>query len=257
MAHAAEWGHFYYKDGKPCYEVPYADPSKGMRPATLKDAKKLGLVPGVSTIINEAAKPGLERWKITQSILSALTLPRLPDESLDAFAERARADSQEQARKAAERGTAIHAAIQGYYEGVRPDETLLTDVQATVRAVDGWTADRDRFEWGPETSFASPLGFGGKVDLAGSCGVVLDFKSKEFSDTDKKLAWDEQCIQLAAYREGLAMPAARCANVFVSVSNPGLVHVHEWPEAELQRGWRMFQALLSYWIARTGYKNDL
>jgi len=227
-----------------------------MRPATLKDAKKLGLVPGVSTIINEAAKPGLERWKITQSILSALTLPRLPDESLDAFAERARADSQEQARKAAERGTAIHAAIQGHYEGIPPDDALLVYVQAAAKAVDGWTADRAPFEWAPETSFASPLGFGGKVDLAGSCEVVLDFKSKEFSHTDKKLAWDEQCIQLAAYREGLQMPTARCANVYVSVNNPGLIHVHEWTEPKLQRGWRMFQALLSFWMAKTGYQHD-
>ncbi len=42
MAHAAEWGHWYDADGKPAYEVPYADPSKGMRPTTLADAKKFG-----------------------------------------------------------------------------------------------------------------------------------------------------------------------------------------------------------------------
>jgi len=253
MTHAAEWGHWYTRDGKPCYEVPYADPSKGMRSATLKDAKRLGLVPGVTTIIQGAAKPGLERWKVTQGILSALTLPRLPDESLDAFADRAMLDSREQARKAAERGTAIHAAIQGHYEGVSPDEPLLAYVQATVKTVDEEFPPARK--WQSEASFASPLGFGGKTDLCMNneeYAVVLDFKTKEFADTDKKLAWDEQCIQLAAYREGLLMPSARCANVYVSVNNPGLVRVHEWPEVELQRGWKMFQALMDYFYARTG-----
>jgi hypothetical protein len=59
-------GHYYYNDdagkAQPLYEVPYADPSKGMRSATLKDAKKLNGVPSPNTIMNVLAKPGLVRW---------------------------------------------------------------------------------------------------------------------------------------------------------------------------------------------------
>ena len=59
-------------------------------------------------------------------------------------------------------------------------------------------------------------------------------------------------MQLAAYRVGLVMPQARCANAFVSVSVPGLVHLVEWSEDDLQKGWRMFHGLLNYWYAKTG-----
>jgi len=61
------------------------------------------------------------------------------------------------------------------------------------------------------------------------------------------VAYDEHLLQLAAYRYGLGLPEARCANVFVSVKRPGLIKVHEWEEKDLQRGWLMFQNLLSYW----------
>ena len=246
MIHPAEWGHWYSKDGKPAYEVPYADPSKGMRPVNLSDARKLGLLPSVTTIIQEASKPGLERWKVTQGILSALTLPRLPDETLDNFAERAQKDSQEQARKAAEKGTAIHAAIQDYYHGGTLHTEMIGYVLETVKAVDKLAGTN--FKWTVEGTIIRP-DYGGKCDLHGG-GFTLDFKSKEFGPDFKKLAWDEHCIQLAAYRE----PGDRCANVFISVNNPGLIHVHEWKEDELQRGWLMFEALKSYFYARTGLK---
>ena len=255
MTHPSESGHWYDRQGNPVYEVPSADGKKMVKP-DIRHAKKLGLYPGTTTIIREAAKPGLERWKTQQAILSALTLPRLDGESLDSFAERALRDSGEQAKKAAERGTAIHGSIQGHYEGQGCPDEYRVFVASTVRAIHEKYGDMG---WTPEVSFSHPLGFGGKADLytKWELSVVLDIKSKEFSEeqlADKKfrLAWDEHAIQLAAYREGLELPKAVCANVFVSVNNPGLVHIHEWPEEELKRGWRMFQALLDYWYARTG-----
>ena len=60
------------------------------------------------------------------------------------------------------------------------------------------------------------------------------------------------CMQLSAYRIGLQIPKARCANVFVSVTEPGLVVVKEWNEEELMRGWKMFDALKTYWYAKSG-----
>jgi len=58
-------------------------------------------------------------------------------------------------------------------------------------------------------------------------------------------------MQLAAYRAGLNLPKARCANVFVSVTEPGLVKIHEWTEEDLERAETMFSALLSYWYAKS------
>lgn len=254
MAHAAEWGRFYWPDGKPAYEVPSSDGSRMVEP-DIRHAKKLGLKPSVTTIIQEAAKPGLERWKREQVLLAALTLPRKEGETETDWLKRVIQDSEEQSRKAAEKGTAIHAAIQGFYE----HETTTQELMPYVTAVDERLSMEFPAisEWQSEASFSSIIGFGGKVDLCKDNGedrIVLDFKTKEFSDTGKKLAWDEHCIQLSAYRRGLGMANARCFNLFVSVSNPGLLYLHEWPENDLQRGWSMFTALLDYWYARTGMK---
>ena len=98
------------------YEVPRAK-GDGMRPTTIADARKLGLVPSVTAIIGIAAKPGLQKWKLQQMLHAALTLPRLPDESTDAFAERVILDSEEQSKKAMERGTELHAAIEEWING--------------------------------------------------------------------------------------------------------------------------------------------
>src|SRR3990167_525725 len=161
MALASEAGHWYDREGNPVYEVPRAD-GKGMRPATLADARKLNLYPGVTGIINCAAKPGLERGKVIQGILSALTLPKIEGEPLDAFAERAMKDSQEQARKAAEKGTAIHAAIEKYYSRVSEDMDVDMAEKYGFPVAD---AIYVRFKvsvdaWSAEKSFVSDWGYG-------------------------------------------------------------------------------------------------
>ena len=84
-------------------------------------------------------------------------------------------------------------------------------------------------------------------------GVVIDFKTKEFTkdSLEKVVGFDENVMQLAAYRTGLVLPKARCANVFVSVTEPGLVVVKEWTQEELARGWSMFDALKTFYYAKT------
>lgn len=255
MAHAAEWGHWYDRAGNPVYEMPYAN-GVGLRAVTLRDARKLGLVPGVSGISRCAAAPALERWKQEQILLSAMTLPWQPSESSDAFMERVKADAQQQAEKAREKGSKIHAAIQGYFEGKEPDADMLPFCHGAHVALTGWGNQVNSLAWVAEKSFACQFGYGGKADVSVD-GYVADFKTKEFTGATlaakKQLAWDDHCIQLAAYRVGLKMPKARCANVFVSVTEPGLAIVHEWKEEELERGWRMFLALLQYWQAKNKY----
>jgi hypothetical protein len=196
----------------------------------------------------------LELWKQQQVLLAALTLPRNPDEPEKEWLDRVMQDSREQGRKAAEKGTAIHAAIQGHYEGKAPDPDYFEYVKSAVTEVDTYFTGR---KWVAEASFSHPLGFGGKTDLF-TQGIVIDFKTKEFyddtkNDDTKKLAWDEHAIQLAAYREGLGMPDAICANVFVSTVKPSLAVCHVWEEEDIQNGWKMFESLLSYWQAKNKY----
>lgn len=246
--HAAESTHWYDRQGRPCYTVKAKDGSE--RPTTLRDARKLDLVPSVTTIIRCAAAPGLENWKAQQVLLAALTTTRREDESEPAYLQRIMEDSREQAKKAAERGTAIHAAIQGWFEDPSIcEQSMWPFIDGAYNTATAWFPDSS---WKPELSFSHPLGFGGKCDL--SCqAAVIDFKTKEFAEGDNLKTWDEHAMQLAAYREGLGLPTARCAIVYVSVTNPGLARLIEIPEQDLVRGWDCFRSLLQFWQAKSRY----
>ncbi len=158
-------------------------------------------------------------------------------------------DSKAQARDAADRGTEIHAAVQAFYEGKKASAYPI-HVQTCTRAIEGRYGAKN---WVAERSFAHELGFGGKVDL--HCeDVVIDIKTKDFEDAGKIVPYEENLMQLSAYRVGLGIPEARCANVFVSRTNPDLVVVKEWAEEDLKRGWSMFTALLSFWQHKNQYE---
>lgn len=249
MIRASESGHWYAKDGTPVYEVPRAK-GGGMRAATLADARKLGLFPGVTSIIKCAAAPGLELWKQNQVLMAALTLPRVEGESNEALCGRIMQDSGEQARKARDRGTEIHAAIQGHYEGKLPSEEMWPFVKGVSESIRANFGER---AWKAELSCAHSFGFGTKADLHDV--AVLDFKGSEFTveEAPTLKTWDEHAMQLAATREALKKPRAECAIVYVSRTVPGLCRIIRVDEDELIRGWAMFRGLLAYWQAKNGY----
>jgi hypothetical protein len=248
---ASESGHFYYKDGSPCYEVPNKSKPGEMRPTTLRDAKSLGIYPSVTEIIKMLPKPGLDSWKTEQAIMASLTLPREQNEPDKQYIYRIIQDAKEQARKAAEKGTAIHGAIE------RKLQDREIDVSYDIFANSALSSLNDYLQEGfsvynlcePEKSFAHPLGYGGKVDLhSRELGFICDFKTKEFDDPNKIKAWDEQKIQLAAYRKGLDMPeGTRLLNVFISTSKPGLVKVVEHDLKEEAHYWKIFESLFNTW----------
>lgn len=238
----AESGHWYNQFGEPAYTTESAKGTQ--RPTTLADARKLGLVPSVTTILSVAARPGLEAWKQQQLLLAALTLPSREGEGLDAFAERAIADARRQSNDARDRGTEIHARVQQGFEGGPGNESYIE----VKRALDEAFGNQP---WVSEKSFAHKLGYGGKVDL--HCPkFVVDIKTKPFEKGDDIQPFDDNLMQLAAYRFGLGFEDANCANVFVSTTVSGLVTIHHWRPSDLKRGWQMFEALLNFWYAKTG-----
>ena len=226
------------------------------RNTTLRDARKHNLIPSVTTILNVAAKPGLENWKMQQVLFAALTLPKRDQESETEYIDRIIADSKEQGRAAADAGTDIHACIENYFDKkvILGHEEHVRGVEKTIKEFFG------EHKWICESSFGHMLGFGGKCDMHTRSsddkwtGVILDIKTKEFTDPEKVEGYDEHVMQLAAYRMGLDMLKARCANVFVSRSVPGLVKIIEWSEEDIQRGWKMFSSLLEFWQFKNDYR---
>lgn len=220
------------------------------RPTTLRDARKLGLVPSVTTILNVAAKPALNAWMQRQVLMAALTLPRLEEESEDTYISRIIDDSKEWSRAAADAGTSIHESIQKRFEGKPYPAEHEKHTNGCKEAIANVFGEQ---VWVCEKPFGHALGFGGKVDLHAQ-DIVLDIKSKEFSDPDTIGGYDEHLMQLAAYRAGLKMPNARCANVFVSRTVPGLAVVKEWTAEDLATGWEMFTHLLAFYQLKNNHR---
>jgi len=113
---ATSGGHWYAADGSPAYTQPNKSKPGEVRGTTLRDAKKLGLVPSVTGILNMAAKPQLERWKLNQLMMAALTLPAIDGESVRDYEARLWKDSNEQSNSARDKGTEIHGYIESHFE---------------------------------------------------------------------------------------------------------------------------------------------
>jgi len=245
-----EGGHWYRRDGSPCYEVAKKD--GGVRPVNLRWDRWLELVPSVTTVTKIIDKPALTNWIVDQAILAALTLPRGEDEHETVWIGRVREDSREQARKAAEEGSRIHDACERHYRGLDVPECYrphVAGVAAEVSRLFPHVTD-----WIAEASFAHESGFGGKVDLhSPSTGITVDYKGKDGDFTDgKRLAYDQHW-QLGAYQRGLELPHAPCANIFFSRTHPGKVASHVWTADEVEAGAQVFFAALGLWKLLKGY----
>jgi hypothetical protein len=291
-ARAPRW----YKDNNGVVEACYQLPKKsgnGVKEPTLREAKELGLLPSVTTILNVMAKPGLERWKLEQAIHSALTLPRQkmewddwwaaaqfkcpmvprdmmewaydhpPDylEPEDSFAQRVAQDMEQQGLKAAEFGTRIHDAIAEYLTGkVVPRDLKL------ARYLDSF------YNWGgknieevhsvEQVVGGKRFGYAGRMDLdctlkgVGRC--VVDFKTQAVREGKEPTFYLDWGTQLAAYANTLPVPPigyyAICS-VVISSAAPGPVHVKEW------HGWgqnlEMFKHCFELWKFQNDYDPTL
>jgi hypothetical protein len=164
-------------------------------------------------------------------------LPRIAGETEENWLERVMTDSKSTGRDAMDRGTMMHGVLERFYRGEKDDYPVYVDqVDASIRIHFGHDQT-----WEAERSFAHG-GFGGKVDLIAE-NIVIDFKSKD--KLDKVEAYHEQIMQLAAYRQGLGKPTARCANVYFTAA--GDVKLIEHSEDDLQQAWDCFQYLLGFY----------
>jgi len=259
-----ESGHWYAKDGTQVLEVPKAK-GDGWKKTTLREARTMNLAPGVTTIIKCAHAPQLDRWKQRQAIMSALTLPRTPDESEDDWLRRIEVDMGETARKAAEEGTRIHAAIEASIDGDVYDSAYIPHVirvHELLNTLAGMEA-----QWVAEKGITHPYGYGTKADITDEAGTFLaDFKGKDGDQEqlEKLRTYDSHWMQLAATRAALESGEGsgkkgkrrRCYIIYVSRTHPGACHAVEVTDEQLDQGWAMFQALLRYWQSRNRYTPD-
>jgi len=244
--------HWYYPDGRCCYEVERAD-GKGMRPTTLRDARKLGLLPSVTGILNVLDKPALNEWKIKTAVHAILTAPDVLGETLDQKYERVLVTERQQDQEseiARDRGTAIHDALEKLVMGQPVDK----EIEPWVRPA--WEAVMKYGSYVGSEKILVGDGYAGKTDLilsASNCFLWFwDWKStKKLPDPAKGGAWFEHKLQLAAYAKaadtGLwSPPVIKTGNIYISTIEQGKFVICEHPEWEdtYHRG---FKPLVTHW----------
>lgn len=236
----AESGHWYAQDGEPMYTIKGANGKE--RNTTLRDARKEGLVPSVTTILGIAAKPSLENWKIDQALNSALTLSQNPDETIEQFTYRCKQDSKQIGINAATRGTEIHAMLEQGFLG----ESDTKPYRVVKAFLDEHFPNE---EWIAEDSFCADSGYGGKIDLYSKSGIFVDFKTKDNLEgkDPSRLVYDEHGMQLSAYAQGCGFDKVERVSIFVDRADPTIVASHIWDIDTHERHVAMFNALLEYW----------
>jgi hypothetical protein len=244
--HASDGGHWYDPVTQET-RYTYVNKKGEIKNTTLRQARTNGWVPSVTTIIAAANAPALVEWKINQAILSALTATRGETETEDDFVSRIKADAKEQARKAAEKGTQIHAWVQEWFEGKLVEQ--CSDEYPFCKSANEIIFNEVGFqEWTCEKPFATER-YGGKADIHNSL-YLIDIKTKTWTDKDKLDIWESHLMQLAAYRHGLNIPDAKCGILYVHQDTAESVLL--WAdEDKLKQGMGMFNGLLDFYYAKT------
>jgi hypothetical protein len=251
---ASEGGHWYAVDGTPVYQVPRAD-GKGYRDATLRDARKMILLPGITSAMNVMAKPGLERWKQENLLLAAATLPKRDGEGVEEWMQRVREDAWKQGEDARNMGTAVHKAIEIALQGGEPAEHWHL-AEPAVQWCLMMFPDHEHLV---ESSFADvKLGIGCRIDFGakGNRPALVDFKTTDKS-LDNVKAWPEHSIQLAA-QALLAFGTLEvdCYNLMVSTRGPGIVPIKHDPK-DIKLAARKLTHLVALWQLDKNYFPEL
>ena len=245
--------HWYQRDGVPLHTVPSA---KGEpRPTTLRDARKLGLLPSVTNVLGVIAKPELTAWLQEQAVLAALTLPRQPGEAEDAFAKRVVADSLTTRDGAADFGTAFHHGAERVAQSLEVDPADA--IAPWLRLYRDWfQANVRTLIWTERVLVSLHLGYAGTADLLIEHPVhgptLVDLKTQGIKPGAKAAAYKSWCYQLAAYQAALGKRVA-CLNLIINSREPAAPVEHLWSALEVENGLSAFYAAQTLWMIEKNF----
>lgn len=243
-------GHWYDTSGNPMYTIVGKNGKE--RDTTLRDAKKLNLVPSVNGIMQILSKPGLDIWK--RDKLLEVIWDFLPTSLLlkdyHIFKSEVNSLYKKTMDEIPQKGTDIHNELEKFLNLMPVDEKyfdLCEEVYEGVYDIIG------KFDYIAEKPFYNPLGFGGRIDLC--CidqEIIIDFKTK-LKYLHKPQITLDHAIQLSAYSASLFESPKDCYIVFISPKND-LSEKDEWDinickisQGDLEKGWNIFKNLLKVW----------
>ena len=252
-------GHWYTSEGKAMHTMPLAK-GDGERNTTLRDAKKLGLYPSVTTLLGLFAKPGLDRWKQDQLLRIAFDNPAKLDESFENYANRCLVEHEKPVEEAADFGTKVHDAIESYWKGKHIPDELLEYIQPAL----DWKQENQLSFIEFELMLVSKAhGYAGTVDIVGrgkdNQMFILDWKTRKTQEGKKVTAYDFQIHQIAAYaacywgEENVLNHRVHGANAFISSTEKGRFEVIRYSPEDLAKAWKVFRSICEVWRSLKGY----
>ena len=246
-------GHWYDAEGRSAHVILGKNGKE--RNTTVADARKMGLLPSVTSIQGILHKEQLVSWRIEQAIMSALTLPKEENETLEDYARRVVKDSKEATTKAANHGTRMHEQAENILMGraVCKDE----DLQPYIETFRKWSEENvEKTHWCERSLVGA--GYAGRCDayvkLKGIGDAIIDLKNRKVNkkyNTPPFYPHDGQ--QLWAYRNASENPKCACVSVVLASNDPEYIEHHQWDEDELYQAGIAFCAMQKVWAWVKGY----
>jgi len=236
--------HWYLQNGMPFYTIQRSD-GTGIRDVTLRDAKKVQALYSTTYIINQLSKPQLEKWKIKQIL--DVCFDHTAYDSREEWEEKVWKLYREKTEVYSTQGMLIHNQLETYYLAgiIAPDAEDI--VYPVIELIEKSFKHHKILKYRAEESFANKKGYGGKIDLIIETEdgiIILDFKTKQGDKLEKQL-YNDYSMQLAAYSDTFKN-VLFCGNVLISVTHPGINHIHVWSDETIQKSNQMFNHLLEY-----------
>uniref|UniRef100_A0A6M3LM99 Putative PD-(D/E)XK nuclease superfamily protein n=1 Tax=viral metagenome TaxID=1070528 RepID=A0A6M3LM99_9ZZZZ len=250
--------HWYDGEtGEPRYEIPCkGDPSKMRRP-NLRDARELGLVKSVTSIIKEMVPaPGLVNWQMRQLFNASQAATRLDGETDDDYFTRLCNLAADEATLTADVGTRTHNAIEKF---VSTGQTRFEDdVQPLFENYFIWHNEHIGSVLESEGYIPPDKGYGGRFDLLAEtiCGdtvsgpALIDVKTKKTVPNKPVFRADEYGLQLAAYAYAKDLHENyKLWILIISTTETGRIEVVDFTD-ERDRYSRWFTCLFDAWCLK-------
>jgi len=231
--------HYYKQDGTPAHFE-----GKNGQATTLREARKLNLLPSVTTIISDILrKPQLESWRIEQGIIKGLAHKQEDNETEHDYIKRIKVLADQESQIAMSKGTEIHSELETG-KGRWAEEWQKVMESAKLRV-----------SWQERTLVAAD--YAGKADIMivkDNRFFLCDFKGQVWDDKKPRI-YSDWAYQLAAYKS-ICEKTSRvdgCASIVFNRDDATQWHIYYWDGAEIDRAWEVFVRLKDIWFLVKNY----
>ena len=250
--------HWYTRDGKPCFKQQKHNGKE--RDTHVGDARKQGLLPSVTGIIEVKANQGLEAHRRRAIAKAAYQCPPSSFETEDEWTSYVLAKANESGNLAKEFGSLIHAHLETAFGGKEsfpegemvvlpegpevPLSSIIEPTLASIRALGVKVQSTERI-------LTSRLGYAGTADMLATkdgLPVILDYKTIKTAVGEPIVGYPSYLMQVAAYWKAAYSEGQMGGyNIFISSTGPGRVEAHWYDNCEMEDAWEEFLACLSLW----------